>query len=497
VEIKKYKSIYIEISVFLIILAVLYYFSQKNYLLFHSFAEIFSIVIAFGIFFIGFNSRKYIDNNFILFLGIAYFFVGFLDFIHTLAYKGMNIFAEGGSNLATQLWISSRYIESMSMIAATFFIKRKLKTFWMFTGYTVVTGLILFLIFHLKIFPVTYTEGTGMTPTKIISEYIIIALILAAIILLFKNRESFNKYIYRLILASFSVTILQEVSFTLYVDAYGYFNLIGHFLKIISFYLLYKVIIEAGLSKPYQLLFNNLIKNRERTQQYVKKLKQTNRDLNAFAYSLSHDTRSLLRKINFRSYLLLEQCNIIDSDCKKFVSDIKKSTDSIENIFEGLLKLYNITKRKIRIEKIDFSRSARIIAKYLKELEKDRKITIKIQDNVYLNFDQDLLNILLMNLIDNAIKYTRKRQAAKIEIGKLDDNGKLLYYIKDNGEGMPEYFSGKEYKYEPFVRKNIKTEGYGVGLAIVKRIVDIFNGKIWYDSSREGTTFYFRFKESD
>src|SRR4030043_150037 len=96
--------------------------SLYNYLLFHSLAEIFSIVDAFGIFMVTWNSRRFLDNNYLLFIGIAYLFVGGLDLIHTLTYKGMGIFQGYGTNLATQLWGAARYTESLSLLIAPLFI---------------------------------------------------------------------------------------------------------------------------------------------------------------------------------------------------------------------------------------------------------------------------------------------------------------------------------------------------------------------------------------
>ena len=91
------------------VLVSLYVISLRNYLLFHSIAEVFSIVIAFSIFVIAWNSRRVLENGYLLFLGIAYLFIGALDLLHTLAYTGMGVFPGTGTNLATQIWISGRY----------------------------------------------------------------------------------------------------------------------------------------------------------------------------------------------------------------------------------------------------------------------------------------------------------------------------------------------------------------------------------------------------
>jgi len=104
--------------------------SGYNYLLFHGLAEIFSIVIACGIFMLAWNTRRFQDNAYLVLLGIAYLFIGGFDLLHTLAYKGMGVFVEAGANLPTQLWIAARYLESISLLAAPFFCRRRIDRCW-------------------------------------------------------------------------------------------------------------------------------------------------------------------------------------------------------------------------------------------------------------------------------------------------------------------------------------------------------------------------------
>jgi PAS domain S-box-containing protein len=251
---KKYQYFIAGILVFL----VLYLASLYNYLLFHSLAEIFSIVVACGIFMVAWNSRRFLDNNYLLFIGIAYLFVGGLDLIHTLTYKGMGIFEGYGTNLATQLWIAARYTESLSLLIAPLFFRRKLKINLLFFTYTLALSLFLICIFYWNIFPICFVEGVGLTPFKKISEYIISLILLASIVLLLKNRGEFDRDVLKWVVWSILVTIASELAFTFYVDAYGFSNLLGHFLKIVSFYLIYKALIQMGLTRPYDLLFRNL-----------------------------------------------------------------------------------------------------------------------------------------------------------------------------------------------------------------------------------------------
>jgi PAS domain-containing protein len=207
---------------------------------------------------VAWNSRRIVENSYLLFLGIAYLFVALMDLIHTLSYKGLGVFPEYGTNLATQLWIATRYIESISLLIAPLIISRKMEIRFVFISYIAVSSLLLGSIFYWNIFPDCFVEATGLTPFKKISEYIISAILASSIFLLFRKRKEFDTEVFHLLVASVSITILSELSFTFYVHAYGFSNLTGHFLKIISFYLIYKAIIANSLMEPYNVLFRNL-----------------------------------------------------------------------------------------------------------------------------------------------------------------------------------------------------------------------------------------------
>ena len=245
------------------ILFGLYLTSLYSYLLFHSLAEIFSIIIACGIFMIAWNSRRFLDNQYLLFIGIAYLFVGGLDLVHTLAYKGMGVFSGYDANLPTQLWIAARYLQSISLLLAPLWIGRKLKINPMLLAYGVVVALLLLAIFPWQVFPDCFMEGRGLTPFKKISEYIISLILMTAIVLLIQRRKEFDPIVFRLLSGAILTTIAAEVAFTFYESVYGLPNLVGHLFKVVSFYLIYKALIETGLVRPYDLLFRNLKKSEE------------------------------------------------------------------------------------------------------------------------------------------------------------------------------------------------------------------------------------------
>src|SRR5512146_333922 len=115
-----------------VILGGLVLTSLYSYLLFHSLAEFFTIAVAWAVFFLAWNSRRFLDNRYLLFVGIASLFVGTIDLLHTLAFKGMGVFAGNDANLPTQLWIAGRYVQSLSLLAAPFFLHRKFNERWVF-----------------------------------------------------------------------------------------------------------------------------------------------------------------------------------------------------------------------------------------------------------------------------------------------------------------------------------------------------------------------------
>ena len=285
------KRTYLPILWGVLFLAGLYLTSFYNYLLFHSLAEMFSIVIACCIFILAWNSRRFMDNTYLLFLGIAYLFIGALDLMHTLAYTGMGIFRGYGTNLPTQLWISARYIESLSLLLAPLFLGRKLKVNEVFLGYVLVALLVLSSIFSWNIFPTCFVDGTGLTPFKKISEYVISLILVGAIALLVRSRRDFETDVLHLLIGSIVLTIFAELVFTFYVHAYGLSNLVGHYLKIFSFYFIYRAIIQTGLTRPYALLFRNLKKSENRLRESEEKYRSMMEAMNDPVYICTPDYR--------------------------------------------------------------------------------------------------------------------------------------------------------------------------------------------------------------
>ena len=256
------------------VLLGLYLISLYSYLLFHGLVEIFSVMVAFGIFSVAWNSRRFTDNNYLFAIGVAYLFIGGLDLLHTMAYKGMGVFIGNGANLPTQLWIAARYLESLTLLIAPFLLQRKINISQLFIGYATIFILVLLSIFFWKIFPDCFLETTGLTVFKKLSEYVICLILLLSILVTAGKREQFDPIVFRLIIASIASTIGAELAFTFYISIYGLSNLIGHYFKFISFFLIYRAVIVNGLNKPYSIMFRNLKRSEETLRREKDRLEQ-------------------------------------------------------------------------------------------------------------------------------------------------------------------------------------------------------------------------------
>jgi signal transduction histidine kinase len=494
-----------------VVLLGLYFSSHYSYLLFHSLAEMFSVVIAVGVFAIAWNSRRFMENNYLLFLGIAYLFVGILDLVHALAYKGMGVFPGFGPNLPTQLWVAARYLEAVSLLLAPWFFHRRLQAGAVFNAYALVFTLLLLAIFSGG-FPVCFVEGVGLTAFKKSSEYLICLILLAALANLWRVRQEFDEAVLRLIIWSIVLTMGSELAFTFYVGVYDLSNFVGHVLKILSFYLIYKALIETGLVKPYNLLFRNLKRSEEALQQLNQELELkirevnerraemevVNQELESFSYSVSHDLRAPLRSI--RGF-----CRILEEDFSGSLAPraldhlhtVQNSARQMEELIEALLTLSRLRQAPMRRIKTDLSALARDIAGNLQRSDPDRQVDFIIGPGLLIRGDPAMLRVLLANLLGNAWKFTGRVPQARIEFGALPrEDGDRAFFVRDNGAGFEMDYAHK--LFGPFQRLHSTREfpGSGIGLATVQRIVRRHGGQVWAEGApNQGATFYFTLED--
>jgi signal transduction histidine kinase len=713
--------------------------AHVNYLFFHVLSEMFSIVIAFGIFVIAWNTRKVLRNGAVLFLGVASLFIGFMDLIHTLAYSGMHIIRTDGSNEATQLWIAARYLQAGSFLAAPFLLNRRLNAYLLFWGYAALTAALFTMIFEWRVFPVCFVEGDGLTRFKIVSEYVISGMFGVSAALFVHRRETLNRTVLLFLVGSILATIVSELAFTSYISVFGFANVVGHILKVAAFFLLYKAIIEIGLRRPYDLLFRDLklhdeslqeahdilegrvrrrtadlshaneqlrgeIEERERAQAHLQvtnrllellvktstrreyldavarelaeatgcrcvgirvksetgqipyeaaigfdedflaresnlmlgrdacvcsrviggisapedagvmspfgslccpdlasfiqrvpverrgnyrghcavvgfatlvvapvryhgevvgaihladerpgmvppgtlalveslspligeaahgftveeqlrrlneeleervelrtreaadarvaaeeraaELEVVNKELEAFSYTVSHDLRSPLRAIDgFSRILETDYGKKIDTEGVRFVNIIRNSVARMGQLIDDLLAFSRLGRQGIREVPVDMKA---LVAEVWEEIDpngRGRNVRLEAGDLPPARGDRAMLRQVLHNLIGNAVKFSANRAEAVVSVSARADTHKIIYCVEDNGIGFDTKYAEKIFGVFQRLHRVEEYEGTGVGLAIVRRIVERHGGQVWVDAEQgRGASFFF------
>lgn len=222
-------------------------------------------------------------------------------------------------------------------------------------------------------------------------------------------------------------------------------------------------------------------------------LETANRELDAFAYSVSHDLRAPLRSMDGFSQALVEDFgDRLDAQGRDFIQRIRGAAQRMGRLIDDLLTLSRITRAELRRTSVDLSAQARRIAADLQEGPEERQVEFVIADGLTVDGDSRLLHIAIDNLIGNAWKFTARTPSARIEVGSTTEAGETVYFVRDNGAGFDMAYADK--LFGAFQRLHAPDEfpGTGIGLATVQRVIRKHGGKIWAEGRvGQGATFYF------
>ena len=231
----------------------------------------------------------------------------------------------------------------------------------------------------------------------------------------------------------------------------------------------------------------------KRVQQRTAELQFANRELEAFGYSVSHDLRTPLSAIDgFARILYKDLYNDIGDEYKDYLSRIISASEKMSNLITGLLNLSRISRVELNMEEVRVDLIATTIINRLTKSAPSRNLKVTIQPDITVYADSELLTIAMENLLNNAWKFTRYNKDAEVQIGTMEHNGNMTYFVKDNGAGFD--IKESEKLFNPFQRFHDykKFEGSGIGLATVKRIIAKHGGRVWAESEIDkGTTIYF------
>jgi len=234
----------------------------------------------------------------------------------------------------------------------------------------------------------------------------------------------------------------------------------------------------------------------ERTRELEKRaaeLLAANNELDAFAYSVSHDLRAPLRSIDGFSQVLLEDYGAqLDEAGRDSLQRVRAASQRMAMLIDDLLKLARVTRAEMRTERVDLSSMAREIVVDIQRTTTDRQVEFAIAPGLEAEGDARLLRVVLDNLLRNGWKYTGKQPQPRVEFTAVDENGDRVFVIKDNGAGFDMKYADKLFGVFQRLHSTAEFEGTGVGLATVRRIITRHGGRIWAEAVvDQGATFYF------
>lgn len=236
-----------------------------------------------------------------------------------------------------------------------------------------------------------------------------------------------------------------------------------------------------------------------RLEKNIMELETANRELEAFTYSVSHDLRAPLRAIHSYTKILAEEyCVDMEDEAKSMMSSVIRNAKKMGQLIDDLLAFSKIGKRELQFSTINMPDLVSAVISDLNESRTNPKTDIRILDLPPVKADYNLITLVITNLVSNAIKYSSSKENPKIEIGSFEENHETVYFVKDNGVGFDMQYYNKLFGVFQRLHSSEEFEGTGVGLALVKRIIDRHGGKVWANSEvNKGSEFYFTLNTSN
>lgn len=475
-----------------IVLSALLLIAQYDFLIFHTLAELFTIIISFIMFSLAWATYDYSKNLVLLFLACGYLWIGSLDLMHMLTYKGMNIFSQDLGNIGVQYWLGARYSEALLLLTAPILAPKAYNKFYLVTIFGLV-ALSINMMIYWDIFPTGFIDGVGLTPFKIYSEYTIDAILFLAVFSVFRYGHTITHEEKVLISTSIILTMCAELAFTFYVDVYGFSNLIGHTFKLYSFWIIFRAIILSNLRAPYAALH----KSKRMLRIALDDANNANRAKSEFLANMSHDLRTPLNAIMGFSDMMRTKVfgPLGNKHYEEYANDIYDSGAHLVSLINDILDLSRIEAGKYSLVESQVNIEALIHQSFrqLSTMADDagHVLTAKINNDMPdMLGDERVMIQIFNNLLSNAIKFTPDSGEIVVAAHTNGDNSITISVI-DRGIGI----SDKEIlkALNPFEQVSTlhsrRHEGTGLGLHLCNNFMELFGGGLKIQSEPgNGTT---------
>ncbi|MCK4874945.1 MAG: PAS domain-containing protein, partial [Sulfurimonas sp.] len=225
----------------------------EGHVLFHSLAEIFTVLVGITMAVISYFTYQFTKNNFLLYLGLGYFWIAILNLFHMLTFKGVMIYPEYSANTTLTFAVSSHLFEVLLLITAPFINFSFISKTKLFLLYGFNSAFIYWLAFS-QYSPNLFIEGVGLTSLKVAAEYVMITILIAALFVYTKKRKLLDKSVYRYMISAILLIIFAQFILTFYTDIHGYINMLGHIFRFLAIWMIFLAIVHTLLHKPFTLM---------------------------------------------------------------------------------------------------------------------------------------------------------------------------------------------------------------------------------------------------
>ncbi len=255
---------------------------------------------------------------------------------------------------------------------------------------------------------------------------------------------------------------------------------------------------EKSRSEQSQRALLNILDDMDSEKNKVaeanRQLEAVNKELETFSYSVSHDLRAPLRHIDGFSKLLVEEFGGgLPEEARRYLTRIREGTQRMGQLVDDLLNLGRVGRKELSLQVTGLGSLVNEVVAELKRDQHDRAIEWKLHPLPFVECDPALMKLVFVNLISNAVKYTRPRERAVIEVGAAAQKGESVIFVRDNGVGFSMKFADKLFGVFQRLHRTEDFEGTGVGLATVQRIIHKHGGRVWAEAELDrGATFYFK-----
>lgn len=416
------------------------------FLVFHNVTEIFSVIVSFSIFGLGYFSYSQSRNAHTLFLGVGFLVVGVIDFMHALGYTGMPDFiTQNSGNKSSQFWVFSRMITAMVLFGAIFIKPQEnyrlvKKYYLLFFALLLAFVVFLLVIFYSEWIPKTYEQGKGLTNFKKNAEFVIIVLLFFSLMIYRKATFYVSNRQRQYYLSAFIVCIFSEMVFAVYTSVFDVYNVIGHIYKIGAFYLIYKAVFLAAINDPYEKLIqsNRLLSGEiEENKVYAEVIRKSLREKESLIAEIFHRTKNSIQMV--RSILMIQASDFPDDkNIQAIVEDTSIKIQTMSLVHDHLYANKDLSEIPVS----DYLNSLVVMVRdTYPPSGVDIRVNIQVGEGSLLLDTAVPLGLVFTEVLSNSFKYAfPDHKVGEISILFSFQENVCHFEYSDNGIGLPAGF---------------------------------------------------------